>query len=89
MFLKVLKVRQDSPDHPWITEGMDLYEGERIYTHKMEALPNSDQNAPPPAPQPRFWRITVERNGGCETIESNPAWRYYVLNNDGKTIEVL
>jgi hypothetical protein len=78
MFLKVLKMRQDGPDSPWIEEGVAFYEGQRIYADRKLSEGS-----------PRFWLITIERENGSESVESNPGWRYYILNEHGKTIDSL
>jgi hypothetical protein len=82
MYLKVQKMRLDGPDLPWITEGVEFYEGERIYANRATKSGSSE-------PTTQFWVITIEGAQGAVSIESNSNWRYYILNNDGKTIDSL
>lgn len=81
MFLKVVKNRQPQPSGPVETIAVEYHEGERIYAERvLEA--DGAQSA-------QAWRITVERSGGSETLEKDPRFAYYLLNNNGKTIDSL
>jgi hypothetical protein len=77
MFLKALH-GQEGPSG-FHTESVHYYEGQRVHA---EARFREDGNI-------ACWLVTIERAGGSETVETAPGGRYYILNEQGKTIDTL